>query len=57
MEIKLKYKIVKIGRSVEETTTLLNNWDAYGYELVCAYMMGDHLILRKKDEEKIKNGN
>ena len=50
--VEYKYRIVKIGRTVEETLRILNGYADMGYEVVCAYMNGDHLILKKVEEIK-----
>lgn len=50
--VQLKYRIIKIGRNVAETTSLLNKYYACGWRLVCSYMNGDHLILEKMEEER-----
>ena len=50
-DLKLKYKIIKIGRNVAETTSLLNKYYACGWKLVTSYMNGDHLILEKMEDK------
>lgn len=44
------YKIIKIGRTKEDTEIMLNELEKDGYRVVCSYaLLNLHLILHKEN--------
>ena len=47
--VKEIYKIITIERTARETADMLDKYWAMGWEVVCSYMDGRHLILKKRE--------